>query len=371
MAAIAETRDLMLPAQLALAFQPVIKQVLACNDNFKLLHGLVLKPLSLIVGIDMLQRIVKLFRKLLHRSRFFGKFNYPLMTALRVLVHKHRSYAIFKHLCTGFGTYRLQGFLGIVNYKFLAEHIYKMLCTARYDELVRVLARKTYRIANHITPQTAGCRYQHGIVLAHFHLRKATYLGVLFLELVHRDKLEEDTIVYHQHHGGVGQVVLCTEIALACIVGFYIMHLAATDNLVVLFAIGGKSYASVEEYFQNSLALCDKKVRNDLFHYNHPVYTKVRDRVPSYYGEDCEIENCIVADGCMLEGEAEDSILFRQVTIGEGASVENSLIMNDTVVGEGAQLECVILDKDVVVRPGAKLIGSPNAPIIIRRGEIV
>ena len=128
---------------------------------------------------------------------------------------------------------------------------------------------------------------------------------------------------------------------------------------------------SVEEYFNNSLSLNCKEVRNDLFHYNHPVYTKVRDRVPSYYGDDCEIENCIVADGCMLEGEAEDSVLFRNVTICEDAEVENCIIMNDCVIGEGANLKYVILDKDVTVRPGAILCGSPKAPIIIKRGEIV
>ena len=128
---------------------------------------------------------------------------------------------------------------------------------------------------------------------------------------------------------------------------------------------------SVEEYFRNTLALTDKRVRHDLFHYNHPVYTKVRDRVPSYYGENCEIEDCIVADGCVLEGEAEHSVLFRQVTIQPGAEVEDCIIMNDSVIGEGAELKYVILDKDVVVRPGAKLYGTPTNPVIIKRGEIV
>ena len=128
---------------------------------------------------------------------------------------------------------------------------------------------------------------------------------------------------------------------------------------------------SVAEYFANSLSLINKDVRADLFGANHPVYTKVRDRVPSYYGEDCEIEDCLVADGCMLEGEAEHSVLFRQVAICKGAEVEDCVIMNDSTVGEGAELKYVILDKDVTVRPGAKLIGTPNAPIIIKRGEVV
>ena len=101
------------------------------------------------------------------------------------------------------------------------------------------------------------------------------------------------------------------------------------------------------------------------------MFTKVRDRVPCYYGEGCEIENCIVADGCMFEGEAENSVLFRNVTICKDAEVENCIIMNDTVVGEGSELKYVILDKDVTVRPGSKLIGTAKNPIIIKRGDIV
>ena len=93
--------------------------------------------------------------------------------------------------------------------------------------------------------------------------------------------------------------------------------------------------------------------------------------MPSYYGENCEVEDCVVADGCILEGEVEDSILFRNVTICEGAEVEDCIIMNDSVVGEGAELKYVILDKNVTVRPGAKLIGTSSNPIIIKRGETV
>ena len=128
---------------------------------------------------------------------------------------------------------------------------------------------------------------------------------------------------------------------------------------------------SVEEYFRNSMSLIKKEVRQNIFHGNHPVYTKVRDRVPTYYGEECEIENCVVADGCMLEGEVEDSILFRQVTVGKGAEVENCVVMNDAVIGEGAELKYAILDKNVTVTPGAKLIGTKKNPIIVKRGETV
>ena len=128
---------------------------------------------------------------------------------------------------------------------------------------------------------------------------------------------------------------------------------------------------STAEYFANSMALLDREVREGLFYGHHPIYTKVRDRVPTSYGDNCAVANCLLADGCILEGAAKDSILFRNVTIDSGAAVENCIIMNDTVIGAGAQLQYAILDKDVTVTPGAKLIGTPANPVIIKRGETV
>ena len=128
---------------------------------------------------------------------------------------------------------------------------------------------------------------------------------------------------------------------------------------------------SVDEYYHNTLALLEKDVRHDLFGANHPVYTKVRDRVPCYYGEEAELDDCLIADGCMLEGKVEDSVLFRQVSIGEEAEVENCIIMNDCVIGKGAKLKYVILDKEVTVTPGAKLYGTKEHPIVIKKGETV
>ena len=128
---------------------------------------------------------------------------------------------------------------------------------------------------------------------------------------------------------------------------------------------------SVEEYFANSMALIKKDVRKDIFNGAHVIYTKVRDRVPTYYGEECEIEDCLIADGCVLEGEVENSVLFRQVTVAKDAEVEDCILMNDCVVGEGAELKYCILDKNVTVTPGAKLIGTKKNPIIVKRGETV
>lgn len=128
---------------------------------------------------------------------------------------------------------------------------------------------------------------------------------------------------------------------------------------------------TVSEYFANSMALIDKDVRHDLFGANHPIYTKVRDQVPTYYGEGCQVDNSILADGCVLEGTVTNSVLFRGVVVEKNAKVSDCVIMNDTHIGENCELRYVILDKDVTVRPNSKLMGTATNPIIIKRGEIV
>ena len=128
---------------------------------------------------------------------------------------------------------------------------------------------------------------------------------------------------------------------------------------------------SAEEYYVNTLALLNKDVRADVFGGAHPVWTKVRDRVPCYYGENVKMENVLIADGGIIEGEVEDSVLFRQVTVEEGAEVENCIIFNDCVIGKGAEVKYAILDKDVVVTAGAKLCGTKTNPIIVKKGQIV
>lgn len=129
---------------------------------------------------------------------------------------------------------------------------------------------------------------------------------------------------------------------------------------------------STAEFFQNSLKLLDPEVRHGLFNRsNRTIYTTVRNEVPSYYGENAQIDDCIVADGCDLEGSAERSILFRGVSLAKNAKVRESIIMQDCVIGEGAELECVILDKDVVIGAGKRLCGTKEHPLVLKRGEIV
>ena len=127
---------------------------------------------------------------------------------------------------------------------------------------------------------------------------------------------------------------------------------------------------NIKSYYANNMALLQEKTRNGLFGKN-PIYTKVRDEMPSYYCEGSEVENSLLADGCKLYGKVMDSILFRDVTINTGAEVKGCIVMQGARIGKDAKLECVILDKNVKVSDGAELKGTPEHPVIIKKGETV
>lgn len=127
----------------------------------------------------------------------------------------------------------------------------------------------------------------------------------------------------------------------------------------------------VNEYFQNSLSIIDSKVGTPLFRGDRPIFTRVTDEVPCYYGMDCEVSGAVIADGCMIEGKVENCVLSRGVTVCKGAVVKNCVIMQGSVVGEGASLENVVVDKWVNITGGAQLKGLTSNPVVIRKGVTV
>ena len=124
----------------------------------------------------------------------------------------------------------------------------------------------------------------------------------------------------------------------------------------------------VPSYFANNMALLRKDIRDGLFKPDFPIYTKIRDEAPTYYGDGNEITDCLIADGCAMYGKVEKSVIFRGVSIEKGARVSSSVIMQGTSIGKDAVLENVILDKDVTVRDGTVLIGTPEHPVIVKKG---
>ena len=128
---------------------------------------------------------------------------------------------------------------------------------------------------------------------------------------------------------------------------------------------------SINTYYKCSMDMLNVNYARDLYNHEHPVVTKVKDQVSAKYGPNSDVSNAMLADGCVIDGAVSDSILFRGVTVAEGAKVTNSILLQGTTVGAGAVLDHVICDKNCVIRPGRSLIGYENFPIVLKKGATV
>ena len=126
----------------------------------------------------------------------------------------------------------------------------------------------------------------------------------------------------------------------------------------------------IESYYTENMKLLDDKNLDALFEPS-PIYTKIRDDNPTRYIGDSKVKNTMVADGCVIEGEVENCILFRGVKIGKGAVVKNSIIMQDTTIRDNAQIDYVITDKEVTVSEGRSLKGSRSFPVFVPAYKII
>ena len=180
------------------------------------------------------------------------------------------------------------------------------------------------------------------------------------------------------------QIMLISKKLLEYLVGnCYSRNLYSYERDILQTAVGNyKVYAceytgyatrfsSMQTYFSANLAFLDEDVRRQLFPRSLPIYTNVRDAAPVRYGLAASVSNSLLANGCVVEGHVENSVIFRGVKVGKGAKIKNSVVMNNTNIGAGASLECVVADKNVIISEGRNLAGFHTYPVYISKNSVV
>ena len=127
---------------------------------------------------------------------------------------------------------------------------------------------------------------------------------------------------------------------------------------------------SMENYYKNNMALLDEEVRKQVLEVA-PIYTKVRDSAPTKYGQNAVVENSFIADGCIIEGQVINSILFRGVKIGKDTVIKNCILMQDTMVLDNVHLNAVVTDKNVTIRSHQDLSGCAKLPYYVAKNTMI
>ena len=123
-------------------------------------------------------------------------------------------------------------------------------------------------------------------------------------------------------------------------------------------------------YFDENMRLLKEGSMDALFG-PAPIYTKIRDDNPTRYLEGSSVKNSLLADGCVIEGTVENSVLFRGCKIKKGAVVKNCVLMQDTVVEPNCNVEYVVTDKNVHITEDKKLAGTDTFPVFVAKNHSV
>lgn len=128
--------------------------------------------------------------------------------------------------------------------------------------------------------------------------------------------------------------------------------------------------SDIRSYFEENMKLLEDENLDALFS-GSSIYTKIRDDNPTRYIKGAKVKNIMAADGCVLEGQVEDSVLFRGVKVAKGAKVKNCVLMQGTVIEEGARVENVITDKNVTITVGKEVKGTDTFPVYVAKNQTV
>lgn len=145
------------------------------------------------------------------------------------------------------------------------------------------------------------------------------------------------------------------------------------DLKVCAYPAGGflSVISSIDLFYRCNMDLLRPSVWGELFFQPGLIYTKVKDEPPTRYAENAVAKNSLLANGCIIEGQVENSILFRGVRVHKDAYVKDSVVMQRCVVGENARVEHAILDKESCVSPNKIVQGNARVPVVLEKRKTV
>lgn len=119
-----------------------------------------------------------------------------------------------------------------------------------------------------------------------------------------------------------------------------------------------RNISTVDSYYKTNKDFLTKSVRDYFFKAYPDIYSKVDDLPPAKYNSGSNVSNSLISSGCIVNGSVEDSVLFKQVYIGNNCTIKNSIILNDVYIGDNSYIENCIVESRDTLRANTTHIGE-------------
>ena len=121
-----------------------------------------------------------------------------------------------------------------------------------------------------------------------------------------------------------------------------------------------KDVGTIDSLWEANMDLLDKNNELDLNDRTWKIYTEDTATLPQYIGPDANIKRAFITQGCVIEGDVLNSVLFTGVKVGAGAKIIDSVLMPGVVVEEGAVITRALVADGVKIGKQA-VVGSADS----------
>ena len=121
-----------------------------------------------------------------------------------------------------------------------------------------------------------------------------------------------------------------------------------------------KDVGTIDSLWEANMDLLSPNNELDLSDRTWKIYTEDTDALPQYIGEKAEIQNAYITQGCIIEGQVRNSVLFTGAKVCAGAKVIDSVLMPGAIVEEGAVVVRALVAGDIRIGKNA-VVGSPDS----------
>ena len=121
-----------------------------------------------------------------------------------------------------------------------------------------------------------------------------------------------------------------------------------------------KDVGTIDSLWEANMDLLDKNNELDLNDPTWKIYTEDVTTLPHYIGPDAAIKRAFITQGCRIEGEVKNSVLFTGAKVGAGAKIIDSVLMPGVEVEEGAVVTRALVADGIKIGKGA-VVGSADS----------
>ena len=81
------------------------------------------------------------------------------------------------------------------------------------------------------------------------------------------------------------------------------------------------------------------------------------------------MKNSLISSGCIVNGTVENSILFKEVFVGNNCVIKNSIILNEVYIGDNTYIENCIVESRDTIRANSRYVGEHGIKIVVEQNE--